>query len=99
MFGPCSMSGTAIRCWAWVNMEAAAARLQDAERWLESTATTTEMVVVDHEQFKSLLATIAIGRAATFARLVAILRIRSDTLAACSNSHPKVNIAGVARPP
>ncbi|MBP7686429.1 MAG: tetratricopeptide repeat protein [Thermoflexales bacterium] len=44
-------------------MEAAAARLQDAERWLESTATTTEMVVVDHEQFKSLPATIAIGRA------------------------------------
>ena len=44
-------------------MEAAAVRFQDAERWLEPAATTDEMVVVDREQFKLLPATIAIGRA------------------------------------
>ena len=52
-------------------MEAAEARLKDAERWLESADTmkvqlatpSVEMVVVDQEQFKSLPATIAVGRA------------------------------------
>jgi len=44
-------------------MEAAAARFQDAEHWLEPAATTDEMVVVDREQFTLLPATIAIGRA------------------------------------
>jgi len=52
-------------------MEAAEARLKDAERWLVSTDTMkvqletppVEMVVVDQEQFKSLSATIAVGHA------------------------------------
>ena len=52
-------------------MEAAESRLKDAEQWLVSTDTMkvqletppVEMVVVDKEQFKSLPATIAIGRA------------------------------------
>ena len=44
-------------------MEAAAARFQDAERRLEPAVATAEMVVVDREQFQLLPATIAIGRA------------------------------------
>ena len=52
-------------------MEAAEARLKDAERWLEPADTmkvqletpSVEMVVVDQEQFKSLPAAIAVGRA------------------------------------
>jgi LuxR family maltose regulon positive regulatory protein len=52
-------------------MEAAEARLKDAEQWLVSADTMkvqmetppVEMVVVDKEQFKSLSATIAVGRA------------------------------------
>ena len=52
-------------------MEAAEARLKDAERWLEPAdpmkvqpeTPSVEMVVVDQEQFKSLPATIAVGRA------------------------------------
>jgi LuxR family maltose regulon positive regulatory protein len=52
-------------------MEAAGARLTDAERWLESVDNmngqpknpAAEMVVVDEEQFRSLPATIAIARA------------------------------------
>ena len=52
-------------------MEAAEARLTDAERWLEPVETmigqpknpAVEMVVVDEEQFRSLPATIAIARA------------------------------------
>jgi LuxR family maltose regulon positive regulatory protein len=52
-------------------MEAAEARLKDAERWLEPAepmkvqleTPSVAMVVVDQEQFKSLPATIAIGRA------------------------------------
>jgi LuxR family maltose regulon positive regulatory protein len=52
-------------------MEAAQARLKDAERWLEPAETmkvrletaSTEMVVADQEQFKTLPATIAIGHA------------------------------------
>jgi len=52
-------------------LEAAEARLLDAERWLEPTAATrdrpeapsTKMVVVDEEQFRSLPASIAIARA------------------------------------
>ena len=52
-------------------MEAAEARLKDAERWLEPADTmkvqletpSVEMVVVDKEQFKSLPAAIAVGRA------------------------------------
>ena len=52
-------------------MEAAEARLTDAERWLESADNmnerpknpAAEMVVVDEEQFRSLPATIAIARA------------------------------------
>jgi LuxR family transcriptional regulator, maltose regulon positive regulatory protein len=52
-------------------MEAAESRFKDAERWLVSADTMkaqletplVEMVVVDKEQFKSLSATIAVGRA------------------------------------
>ncbi len=52
-------------------MEAAGARLTDAERWLEPADNmngqpknpAAEMVVVDEEQFRSLPATIAIARA------------------------------------
>jgi LuxR family maltose regulon positive regulatory protein len=52
-------------------MEAAEARLRDAERWLEAAATMGEqsetpskgMVVVDEEQFRSLPASIATARA------------------------------------
>ena len=52
-------------------MEAAESRFKDAERWLESADTMkvqletppVEMVVVDKEQFRSLPATIAVGRA------------------------------------
>jgi LuxR family transcriptional regulator, maltose regulon positive regulatory protein len=52
-------------------MEAAEARLTDAERWLEPADNmnerpknpAAEMVVVDEEQFRSLPATIALGRA------------------------------------
>ncbi len=52
-------------------MEAAESRLKDAEQWLVSADTMkaqletppAEMVVVDKEQFKSLPATIAVGRA------------------------------------
>jgi LuxR family maltose regulon positive regulatory protein len=52
-------------------IEAAEARLKDSERWLEPIETlkvlletpSVEMVVVDKEQFKSLPAAIAIGRA------------------------------------
>ena len=53
------------------DLEAAESRFKDAERWLESADTmkvqqpapSVEMVVVDKKQFKSLPATIAIGRA------------------------------------
>ncbi|MFN8488906.1 MAG: LuxR C-terminal-related transcriptional regulator [Caldilineaceae bacterium] len=52
-------------------LEAAASRFQDAERWLEPAEPAqvqqetppVEMVVVDKAQFKSLAATIAVGRA------------------------------------
>jgi len=52
-------------------LEAAEARLKDAERWLAAPDTmkaqletpAVEMVVVDKEQFKSLAAAIAVGRA------------------------------------
>jgi LuxR family maltose regulon positive regulatory protein len=52
-------------------MEAAQARLKDAEQWLEPAdtriaqleAAPVEVVVVDQEQFKSLPAAIAVGRA------------------------------------
>ncbi len=45
-------------------LEFAESRFKDAERWLEPVDTiSTDMVVVDQEQFKSLPATIAIGRA------------------------------------
>ncbi|HBO34119.1 MAG TPA: helix-turn-helix transcriptional regulator, partial [Anaerolineaceae bacterium] len=52
-------------------LETAESRFKDAERWLESADTTkvqqaapsAEMVVVDQERFKSLPATIAVGRA------------------------------------
>jgi ATP/maltotriose-dependent transcriptional regulator MalT len=52
-------------------LEAAESRFKDAERWLVSADTMkaqlktppVEMVVVDQEQFKSLPATIAVGRA------------------------------------
>jgi len=52
-------------------LETAEARLQDAERWLEATASmrersdasSREMVVVDEAQFRALPATIAIARA------------------------------------
>lgn len=52
-------------------MEAAESRFKDAEQWLVSADTMkvqletppVEMVVVDQEQFKSLPATIAVGRA------------------------------------
>jgi LuxR family maltose regulon positive regulatory protein len=64
--------------WALLNvgeLEAAEARLRDAERWLDTTADmsgrphdpsgapSAEMVVVDEEQFRSLPASIATARA------------------------------------
>ncbi|MBC7969099.1 MAG: helix-turn-helix transcriptional regulator [Verrucomicrobia bacterium] len=60
--------------WAFLDegiLESAEARLQDAERWLESIATVnglpearpTKMVVVDEAQFRSLPASIATARA------------------------------------
>jgi len=53
-------------------LEGVEARLQDAERWLDTTAdirvgpdaSSAEMVVVDHEEFRRLPATIALYRAA-----------------------------------
>ena len=65
------------QCWVCLallvsgEMEAAEARLTDAERWLEPADNmngqpknpAAEMVVVDEEQFRSLPATIAIARA------------------------------------
>ncbi len=50
--------------WALLNggqLEAAAARLQDAEQWLDTTA-SAEMVIADTEQFQSLPASIASAR-------------------------------------
>ena len=59
--------------YAWMlldggELEAAEARLRDAERWLDTTnerpeAPSAEMVVVNEEEFRSLPATIATGRA------------------------------------
>jgi ATP/maltotriose-dependent transcriptional regulator MalT len=60
--------------WAFLNageLEAAEAKMQDAEKWLEPTTTTgeksdapsNEMVVVDEEQFKSLPVLLAAARA------------------------------------
>ena len=53
-------------CYAWAlldtgELEASEARLQDAERWLDTP--TDQMVVVDKEQFRSLPASIATARA------------------------------------
>jgi LuxR family maltose regulon positive regulatory protein len=50
------------------DLEAAAARFADAERWLDQTGVqlatpSAEMVVADQEQLRSLPATIAVGRA------------------------------------
>jgi LuxR family maltose regulon positive regulatory protein len=44
-------------------LEAAAARLRDAERWLDPTADAAGMVVVDEAGFRSLPGTIAVARA------------------------------------
>jgi LuxR family maltose regulon positive regulatory protein len=64
-----------VKCaWAFLNageLEAAEAKMQDAEYWLEPTTITgekshapsIEMVVVDEEQFKSLPVLLATGRA------------------------------------
>ena len=64
-----------VNCaWAFLNageLEAAEAKLQDAEYWLKPTtvigeksdASSIEMVVVDEEQFKSLPVVLAIARA------------------------------------
>lgn len=57
--------------WALLNggqLEAAEARLQDAERWLDTSAERAaempaEMVIVDQEQFRNLPASIATARA------------------------------------
>src|SRR5215210_200010 len=53
-----------------IGLEAAEARLQDAERWLDTTADTSEqpassgeMVVVDEDGYRSLPGTIAVARA------------------------------------
>jgi LuxR family maltose regulon positive regulatory protein len=45
-------------------LEAVEARLQDAERWLDTTADTAGMVVVDEEEFRRLPGMIALLRAA-----------------------------------
>ncbi|MEM8533038.1 MAG: LuxR C-terminal-related transcriptional regulator, partial [Chloroflexota bacterium] len=57
-----------VTAWALLDggeLEAAESRLQDAERWLNTTTTTQvdEMVVVDEVQFRSLRASIANARA------------------------------------
>jgi LuxR family maltose regulon positive regulatory protein len=45
-------------------LEAVESRLQDAERWLDTTADSAGMVVVDEEEFRRLPAMIALLRAA-----------------------------------
>ena len=63
--------GYAYALLGWGEMEAAEARLNDAEQWFEPAepmkmqpeTPSGEMVVVDQEQWKSLPAAIAIGRA------------------------------------
>ncbi len=57
--------------WAYLNggeLEAAESRLKNAERWLDTSSRiagehTTEMVIVDKEQFRTLPASIATARA------------------------------------
>jgi LuxR family maltose regulon positive regulatory protein len=44
-------------------LEGAHARLRDAERWLDTTADMSEMVVVDEEEFRRLPGSVAIYRA------------------------------------
>jgi LuxR family maltose regulon positive regulatory protein len=44
-------------------LEGAHARLRDAERWLDTTADMSEMVVVDEEEFRRLPGSIAVYRA------------------------------------
>jgi LuxR family maltose regulon positive regulatory protein len=55
--------------YAWVLLaageyEAVEARLRDAERWLDTTADNSAMVVADHEEFRGLPGSIALWRAA-----------------------------------
>jgi ATP/maltotriose-dependent transcriptional regulator MalT len=72
-------------------LEAAEARLNDAERWIEPAeplkvqldTPSVEMVVADQEQFKSLPATIAVGRAyiaQTFGNIPDTVRYASRVL-------------------
>ena len=86
-------------------MEAAEARLKDAERWLEPAEPMKvqletpfiEMVVVDQEQFKSLPAAIAVGRAYIAQALGNI----PDTVStpAGYSSFPKEILSDTARQP
>ncbi len=71
-FRPVLSVGYAWALLAGGELEAALARLRDAERWLDTTADTgelalapsAEMVVVDEEEFRRLPASIAVYRAA-----------------------------------
>ncbi len=71
-FRPVLSVGYAYALLASGELEAVHARLRDAERWLDTTADTsafalapsTEMVVVDEEEFRQLPALIAVYRAA-----------------------------------
>src|SRR5258708_2016070 len=71
-FRPVLSVGYAYALLSGGELEAAQARLQDAERWLDVTADLSEpalassaqMVVVDEEEFRLLPASIAVYRAA-----------------------------------
>jgi LuxR family maltose regulon positive regulatory protein len=71
-FRPVLSVGYAYALLASGELEAVHTRLRDAERWLDTTANTsglalapsTEMVVVDEEEFRRLPASIAVYRAA-----------------------------------
>ena len=87
-------------------LEAAQARLKDAERWLEPADTmkvqletpSVEMVVVDQEQCKSLPAAIAVGRAyiaQAFGNIPDTVRYASRVL----EFVPKEILSGTARHP
>jgi LuxR family maltose regulon positive regulatory protein len=67
-------------------LEAVEARLRDAERWLDTTADTAGMVVVDEEEFRRLPGMIALLRAA---RALA----RSDMPEAAKNARRVLDLA------
>ncbi|MCI0519177.1 MAG: helix-turn-helix transcriptional regulator, partial [Chloroflexi bacterium] len=67
-------------------LEAVEARLRDAERWLDTTADTAGMVVVDEEEFRRLPGMIALLRAAH-------ALARSDMPEAVENARQALDLA------